>query len=248
MAILIFAFMGLLMYYLAHGREVHSEEEQANETEREALEAEAKARELHRQRDLAEREIQKQLALAEQARISARAASVLDQLPNTKAFRKVTLDDAFMAVHCVDEASRVIEHKRADYLKAVDDLFYGLAKDLKHKEHVVDKMIGVQGLNLRTGKVLGSEDALRADIQAEKDKRALEAQERRSKWKKCVSCQVQHAFLKDTPPIGPWDVTHCSGCAVPDVHVYSFAYPERHDKRVRLENVKPYKHACASLV
>lgn len=181
----------------------------------------------------------------DEARIRER---VLDQLPKTGAFKKVTLKDASMAVRCVDEASRVIDTGDHDYMKDVDDLFKQLYMKLKHKDYVVKKMISVQGLNLKTGEILGSEEALRADILAKKKKCAMEAQERRSKWTKCVSCHVQPAFLKAKPPKRPWDVTHCCGCADPDVHIYPYEYPEGETNRVRLENVKPFKHASASLV
>lgn len=203
--------------------------------------AEARAREAKRQRQIALEAEQK--AKAEEAR----ANDVLTQLPGTKAFKKVTLKDASMAVHCVDAASHVIKEHSPHYMKQVDGIFDAFVKSMA-KEHVATKMISVQGLNLKTGVIHGSEEALRADIEKQKEIDRLAKLDRESRYKKCVVCNVRNAYLNEDPPRGPWDVTHCVGCADPMVHLFHWVYPEGRGRRVRLENVRPHKYARAALV
>jgi ferredoxin-like protein FixX len=214
--------------------------------------AEAKEREARKQRALAKAVAEAKIreekeANAEKARVLAYAQDVLAQLPKTKAFKKVTLDDATMAVYRVEEASSVIRGQKPDYLKQVDIIFDAFVKSMA-KEHVAIKMINVQGLNLKTGVIHGSEASLRDAIAKEKEIKRKEQIERQSKYKKCVVCRVGNAFRNADEPEGPWDVTHCVECADPDVHVHFWEYPDSKTERVRLENVMPYKYACASLV
>lgn len=180
---------------------------------------------------------------AEHDRVERRSHALLAQLPKTKAFKKVSMSDAVMAVVFVDTASGVIQGCRdeSNSMPRVNALFDALVKRLKLPAHVTTTLIRVQGLNLKTGKINESEEALRHDIEADKEKR-------RRNWKKCDVCKVRAAVLKRDEPLSAKDVTHCVECADPGVHVHSFVHKDGGSKRVRLENVKPHKYACASLV
>jgi hypothetical protein len=186
-------------------------------------------------------------AKAEEDRVVRRARAVLGQLPNTKAFRKVSLDDAIVAVHCVDHAARCIEARDPGCMARVDDILGSFVKSVA-RAHVAEKMICVQGLNLKTGVVHGSQEALRENIEKQLELERLAKLERQRNYAKCVVCKVQNAFLNSRQPRGPWDVTHCVKCADPEVHVHHWVYTEGKGRRVRLENVKPHRYACAALV